>query len=176
MESDAYSMRARNAATPSRRAMGPEKSNNALRAGRRTAGVRVVGPDRPGSVCGAVGGVSLIGKPGGCDASPSECCAMDCGGAESVRQGKESSLKYTSEVVTTFPVDGTHTSARLDGESTAAERQDAHDAWTLADEQFVRRRIGFRRARGAVKYVDGLQRGVVPEGNGRTARNEGSAA
>eukprot|EP00965_Chrysotila_dentata_P263183 6214778-Pleurochrysis_carterae.AAC.3 len=165
-------MRARNAATPSRRAMGPEKGSNALRAGRRSAGVREVGPDRLGSACSAVGSESPVGKSGGCDASPSAGCAMDCGGVESVRQGKESSLKYTSEVVTTFPVDGTHTSAWLNGESTAAERQDGHDAWTLADEQFVGGRVSVWRTRGAIKYVDGLQRGVIPEGNGGTTGNK----
>eukprot|EP00965_Chrysotila_dentata_P128010 4232948-Pleurochrysis_carterae.AAC.1 len=103
-------MRARNAAIPSLRAMGPEKSSNALRVGRRTAGVREVGPVRPGSARSDVWSESSVGRPGGCDASPSAGCAMDCAGVESVRQGNESSLKYTSEVVTAFPVDGTHTS------------------------------------------------------------------
>eukprot|EP00965_Chrysotila_dentata_P172505 5692534-Pleurochrysis_carterae.AAC.1 len=69
-----------------------------------------VGPVRPGSACSDVLGGSSVGRPGGCGASPSAGCAMDCAGAESVHQGNESSLKYTSEVVTTFPVDGTHTS------------------------------------------------------------------
>eukprot|EP00965_Chrysotila_dentata_P189764 6173494-Pleurochrysis_carterae.AAC.7 len=77
-ESDAYSMHVRNAATPSRRAMGPEKSSSALRVGRGQVGASEVGPDCPGSEMGASGGVGPVGSPGGCDASPFEGCAMDC--------------------------------------------------------------------------------------------------
>eukprot|EP00965_Chrysotila_dentata_P146677 4843924-Pleurochrysis_carterae.AAC.3 len=85
-------MRARNATTPSRRAMGPEKSRSALRAGRRQGGASDVGPERPGSAA-VICCVSPAGSPGGCDASPSEACAMDCAGAASVRHGKDSLLK-----------------------------------------------------------------------------------
>eukprot|EP00965_Chrysotila_dentata_P186082 6143408-Pleurochrysis_carterae.AAC.1 len=155
--------------------MGPENSSRARRdRASRDDGVRVDVPERAGSESRLGGSPAEAGRPG-----------VHVGSSDHLPRSwhpyvVSSRGEPAAAQVNTDPHAGLHSGfgvcrARLDSECSAAEGHNAHHSRFVAGEHFVGCGVGVGRPGCAIQNVDGLLRGVVPEGDGGVGGDDGGS-